>query len=338
MPGYNSYSLGNLCEHLNINNDARHRASGDALATVTLFEILLANNNGLIMPLEGNKYFTAESLHPDLSINLINDLPERVGVYFFYNENKDLIYIGKSKNIKKRVLTHLGNVKAQKAIRMKSEVASVDFYITGSELVALLMESAEIKMYKPKYNKAQTKSKLNFGFYSFKDRKGYIRFNILKNDGRTTPLSSFESIKEAKQYLNNQSEKFELCQKLCGLSDSVGSCFQYQIKICKGACIDLESFDLYNIRAQKFIDSMTFSQSNCIIKDVGRSEDESAVIVIKNGKYIGYGWIDKYQNINSLDQILDIITIKDDTMDARLIIKRQIQENKKLKVIKLSDD
>ena len=338
LPGYNSYSLGNLCEHLNINNDARHRASGDALATVTLFEILLANNNGLIMPLEGNKYFTAESLHPDLSINLINDLPERVGVYFFYNENKDLIYIGKSKNIKKRVLTHLGNVKAQKAIRMKSEVASVDFYITGSELVALLMESAEIKMYKPKYNKAQTKSKLNFGFYSFKDRKGYIRFNILKNDGRTTPLSSFESIKEAKQYLNNQSEKFELCQKLCGLSDSVGSCFQYQIKICKGACIDLESFDLYNIRAQKFIDSMTFSQSNCIIKDVGRSEDESAVIVIKNGKYIGYGWIDKYQNINSLDQILDIITIKDDTMDARLIIKRQIQENKKLKVIKLSDD
>ncbi len=338
LPGYNSYSLGNLCEHLNINNDARHRAAGDALATVTLFEILLANNNGLIMPLEGNKYFTAESLHPELSINLINDLPERVGVYFFYNENKDLIYIGKSKNIKKRVLTHLGNVKTQKAIRMKSEVASVDFYITGSELVALLMESAEIKKYKPKYNKAQTKSKLNFGLYSFKDRKGYIRFNILKNDGRTTPLSSFESIKEAKQYLNNQSEKFELCQKLCGLSDSVGSCFQYQIKICKGACIDLESFDLYNIRAQKFIDSMTFSQSNCIIKDVGRSEDESAVIAIKNGKYIGYGWIDKYQNINSVDEVLNMVTIKDDTMDARLIIKRQILENKKLKVIKLSDD
>ncbi len=338
LPGYKSYSLGNLCVHLNINNDARHRAAGDAFATVTLFEILLANNNGYIMPLDGNRYFTAESLNPQLSFDLIETLPEAVGVYYFYNHNKDLIYIGKSKSIKKRVLTHLGNVKAHKAVRMKSEVASVDFYITGSELVALLMESAEIKKHRPKFNKAQTKSKLNFGLYNFKDRKGYIRFNILKNDGRTTPLNSFDTIKEAKQYLNNKSERYELCQKLCGLSDSVGSCFHYQIKICKGACIDLESFDSYNIRAQKFIDSVAFSKSNCIIKDIGRCDDESAVIAIKNGKYIGYGWIDKYQNINSMDQILDLVSVKDDTMDARSIIKRQILENKKLKVIDLDDD
>ncbi|MCW3787032.1 exonuclease domain-containing protein [Plebeiibacterium sediminum] len=338
LPGYSSYSLGNLCVHLNINNNARHRAAGDALATVTLFEILLSKNHGVIMPLDGNKYFTAESLHPELSMECIESLPEAVGVYYFYNENKDLIYIGKSKCIKKRVLTHLGTVKAQKAVRMKSEVASVDYYITGSELVALLKESAEIKKHKPKYNQAQKKSKVNVGLYSFKDRKGYIRFNILKNDGRTTPLNSFETLKEAKVFLANQAERYVLCQKLCGLSDSVGSCFQYQIKMCKGACVDQESPELYNIRARKFIDSMVFSQSDCVIKDVGRNEDENAVIAIRNGKYMGYGWVDKYQTINSMDQILDFVSAKDDTMDARLIIKRQIQENKSLKIIGLTEE
>ncbi|TLX78276.1 hypothetical protein E9993_00940 [Labilibacter sediminis] len=103
LKGYKSYSLGNICEELGINNDARHRAAGDALATVELFNILLEKNNGMIVPLEGNAFFSASGLHPDLNVEKIKELPQKEGVYYFYNDKGDLIYIGKSNNIRKRV-------------------------------------------------------------------------------------------------------------------------------------------------------------------------------------------------------------------------------------------
>ncbi len=333
LPGLQSYSLGNISQNYGIENNARHRASGDAYATVKLFEILIKKNKGLIWPKGSDNYFSSEGLNPNFNNDILTKLPEDTGVYYFYNEKNDLIYIGKSKNIKKRVLSHLNNVKTQKAKRMKNEIANVEFNITGSELIALLKESEEIKLNKPIYNKAQRKSKVNYGLYSFKDRKGYIRFHILKNDGKTTPLYSFESLAEGKEYLYKQIEAYELCQKLCGLSDSSGSCFQYQIKLCKGACIEAEAYDIYNLRAQKFIDNINFFQPNLIIKDIGRSSGENSVIVIKEGIYIGYGWVDVNDSFNSLDQLIDVISTKKDTMDARLIIRRQLAVNKKLKTI-----
>ncbi len=331
LPGFKSYSLGNICQEYGIENNARHRAAGDAYATVKLFEILLDKNNGPLLPLNGNSFLSAKDLHPTLDINQIKSLPEETGVYYFFNDKDDLIYIGKSNNIKKRVLSHLSSVKTQKAQRMKVDIARIDYYVTGSELIALLKESEDIKAQRPVYNKAQKKSKVNYGLYYFKDRKGYIRFNILKNDGKTTPLYSFESMAEAKDYMYIQIEKFRLCQKLCGLSDSSGSCFQYQIKLCNGACIGEEDYVTYNKRAQEFISNVTFFDNNMIIQDKGRSKNETSVVIINGGIYIGYGWLENNQSYNK-EQILDMISVKKDTMDARLIIKRLLSVNKSLKV------
>jgi len=99
--GFKSYSLGSLCDRLNINNNSMHRASGDALATVELFELLLHKSNGLIIPLENNGCFLANGLHPNIDIDQLNNLPQKVGVYYLYSENGDLLYVGKSCNIKK---------------------------------------------------------------------------------------------------------------------------------------------------------------------------------------------------------------------------------------------
>ncbi len=334
LPGYKSYSLGNICSELNIQNNARHRAAGDAIATVTLFELLLKKNNGVILPLAQNKIFSAQGLHPDLDIEKIKQLPQNVGVYYFYNEKNDLIYIGKSKDIRNRVLTHIGQPKTQKAVKMKGEIASVDYELTGSELLALLKESAEIKSNRPIYNKAQRKNRFNYGLFYFNDRKGYIRFNILKNDGRTTPINSFESQKEGREFLFRMVEEFELCQKLSGLSDSTGSCFQYQIKLCKGACVDLELPETYNIRAQKFIDSLAYEMDDFVIIDQGRNIDEDSVVVVRGGKYLGYGWVDKQMGFSSMDELIGGLVLNDDNKDARLIIKRQLRENKALRVKK----
>ena len=333
LPGYKSYSLGNVCEELGIANDARHRAAGDALATVELFEMLLRKNGGVILPLDGNKFFSVKGLHPKLDIEKVKRLPSKNGVYYLYNDKTELIYIGKSKDIKQRILTHLGSPKAQKAVRMKQEVADVDFELTGSELVALLKESAEIKKNKPVYNKAQRKNRFHFGLFSFKDRKGYVRFNIAPNDGRVTPLGSFESQKSARDFLYRKAEEFQLCQKLCGLSDSSGACFQYQLRSCKGACVEEESPGAYNKRSQELIDQLSYKFEDFMIVDKGRDLDESSVVVVKEGKYMGFGWVSKEQGFNSLDEALDCITLCDDNQDARIIINRYLKENPRAKVL-----
>ena len=108
LPGHKSYSLGNLCRDLGIEIVGRHRASGDALATVRLMEILLGKDseqkNGSLV-----KNRKASKLHPALDIQKIADLPEEPGIYYFHNDSGEIIYVGKSRNLYQRVNTHLSN-------------------------------------------------------------------------------------------------------------------------------------------------------------------------------------------------------------------------------------
>lgn len=330
LPGLDSYSLGNICTAYGISNDARHRAAGDALATVQLFEILLDKNGGVILPMEGSKLFSVKGLHPDFKVGKLSELPHKVGVYYFYNDKGDLIYIGKSKDIKKRVLTHLGNPKAQKAVRMKQEVVDVTFELTGSELVALLKESAEIKKNKPLYNKTQKRNRMHFGLFCFKDRKGYLRFHIARNDGRVNPIASFESDKAARDFLFQKVEEYTLCQKLSGLSNSTDACFQYQIKQCKGACIHLEAPVDYNKRAKAFVEELAFEFNNFLMVDVGRDVNENSVVVVQDGRFKGFGWVQSGASFESLDDAMTVIQSYDDNQDARIIIHRYLKEKSKM--------
>ena len=146
IPGLRSYSLGNLCDELNIEIDNRHRAAGDARATVKLFELLLSldtDHDSLI------KNYGLTGLHPALDTRVIEDLAEEPGIYYFYDENGEMIYIGKSRNIRQRVLSHLNNQASKRAMEMKDKIADIGYEITGSELIALIVESYEIKKIKP---------------------------------------------------------------------------------------------------------------------------------------------------------------------------------------------
>ena len=145
IPGYASYSLGKLCRELGIDNSARHRAAGDALATVQLFDLLLQKDKEghISKSLAGDA--TVLKLPPNISKETLDKVPEETGVYYFYNGKGDIIYIGKSNNIRKRVLNHFAEKNQNKALKMKNEVHDISFEVTGSELIALLLESDEIK-------------------------------------------------------------------------------------------------------------------------------------------------------------------------------------------------
>ena len=158
IPGHKSYSLGKLCKALNIQIEGRHRARGDAEATVILFKKLEHQDNAkniFTQFLNGNS--RQGTLPAHLPSHVFENIPNTTGIYYFFNKKKDIIYIGKAKNLKKRELTHFYD-KKQKELDLCRETAHIDFELSGSETIALLMEDAAIKKHAPKFNIASKKS------------------------------------------------------------------------------------------------------------------------------------------------------------------------------------
>jgi len=334
LPGHKSYSLGNICNDLNITINGRHRAAGDALATVRLLEILLAKdleiNSGKSSLIKNTKN---SKLNPRLDINKVERIPDEPGVYYFYNEKGDLIYIGKSRNLQQRIATHLSNNTTNRAMEMRDVIADIDWETTGSELIALLKESFEIKANKPVYNRAQRRTGFQWGIFSNYDSNGYLNYRYgLVNDDQA-PVSVFTSKEKAKNRLTYLVENYSLCQKLSGLYETDGACFHYQVGICRGACIGKESPTDYNSRASKAIEEFVFTRRNFFIIDKGHHEEERCAVKIVNGKYAGYG----YFNINDmgfgLSAVHDCIKPSADNSDIQAILRLYLKQNKVERII-----
>ena len=334
IPGHPSYSLGNICNDLNITINGRHRAAGDAQATVKLFEILLSKDLELSGSRPGiMKNTKLSKLNPKLDINKIDTIPDEPGVYYFYNEKGDLIYIGKSRNLMQRISTHLSNNSTNKAMEMRDQIADIDWELTGSELIALLKESSEIKVNKPIFNRALRRTGFQWGIFSFEDKKGYFNYSYGQINDDEEPVSVFTSKEKAKSKLISLVEKYGLCQKLSGLYETDGECFHHQVGICRGACCGKESAEVYNERALKALEEFIFTRRNFLVIDRGRDDEERCAVKIVNGKYAGYG----YFNINDmgfgLAAVHDCIMPSADNRDIQVILKVYLKNNRVEKII-----
>jgi DNA polymerase-3 subunit epsilon len=336
IPGHPSYSLGKLCAEIGIEISDRHRAAGDALATVKLFELLqktaISDGDSLENHLpSGLKY---KNLNGNLSIADIETLPEKAGTYYFYDENNILLYIGKSLSIKKRVLSHLGNSKGKRAIEMRERIASISYELTGSELIALLKESAEIKQNKPLYNRAQRRTLSHWGLYEGKDMYGYITLKLAKvQDELEHPATAFNNKTEAREMLTKLVEKHWLCQKLTGLYLTDGACFHYGIRQCNGACVQKEAVAEYNKRAQELLSGFKLDNGNMLIIDIGRDINERSIVRIEKGIYMGYGYISVDEGYLGIDQMLECIKPAIDNRDVRQILSTFLRKNKVEKIL-----
>lgn len=332
IPGLPSYSLGKLVRSLGIPMADRHRASGDAMATVKLFKMLLAKD----VEKEIVKSFVKTEIKAGMSpklLDIVENLPSKTGIYYIHNEKGDLIYIGKSKNIKKRVNQHFTGT-SSKSKKIQRDVFAVTFEETGSELIALLKESEEIKINKPVYNRAQRKSIFQWALYASKDTLGYLRLSVEKADGRKKELTSFTSLMEGKNALFRITEKYQLCQKLNGLYESKTACFQYKIKECKGACVEKEKVEDYNCRVEEFMKNMQFENDNMVIVDKGRSIEERSAVLIENGVYKGYCFFDLNYQITNVEVLKNIIIPMQSNRDTKTIIQLYLRKNKVLRIQK----
>jgi len=331
IPGFNSYSLGKLCHSLGIPMTDRHRANGDAIATVKLFQLLLDKDVQKTIISNSVKQESKKQLEPKL-IDIIESLPSTTGIYYMHKADGEIIYIGKSKNIRKRINQHFTST-THKSKKMQLHVASVSYENTGSELAALLKESEEIKLNKPIYNRALRRTLFTHALYSFTDENGYINLKIDTADGRKKPITTFTNRQSAKSFLFRVTEDYQLCQKLTGLYNTKKSCFNHTIKTCNGACINKESTELYNERARQLISKNSFENKNIIIIDKGREIDEHCAILIEDGIFKGLTFFNLNFQVNNIDVLRSLITPMQNNRDTQHIIKNYIRKNKKLKVI-----
>jgi len=321
IPGHRSYSLGKLCDNLGIGINGRHRARGDAEATVVLFQKLLSSNNAEDV---FAKFLNARSkeatLPPNLPKEVFEALPHAPGIYFFRNKKNKVIYVGKAKDIKKRVIGHFYD-KKQKELDLCRETAHVDFELSGSELVALLMEDAAIKHHYPPYNVVSKRAPKSFAIFSYRDRAGidHLAFNGRK--GTPKPIMILYSIRQCRAVLEQICEQYELCPKFCHLQENVSSCSHYSIT-CKGVCQGGETPEDYNQRVTEAIAAIRESTQNKLLKERGRHEEEDAFILVKDGIYQGYGFVDHSQDLNSNDELEAFLIPQKDNVDVQMILRR----------------
>ena len=322
IPGYKSYSLGKLCDTLDIPIVGRHRARGDAEATVILFKILLNQPNAQEVIQSFFKKASKETTLPKhLKQDTFEQLPNATGVYYFKDKKGTIIYVGKAKDIKKRVLSHFYS-KTEKELNLSRETADVDFELSGSETIALLMEDAAIKHYFPKYNQAAKRTPKGYALFSYQDRNGII--HLAYNTLKATPqaIQILYSIQECRHYLETLCKQFDLCPKYCHLQEGVAHCSHFSIQSCKGVCKEKESIALYNIRVNQAIEYLKNMSKDVILKQQGRNDDEEAFIMIENSSYRGYGFIDKSEQINTSEDLDRFLIPQKDNVDIQRVLNK----------------
>jgi DNA polymerase-3 subunit epsilon len=271
IPGLSSYSLGRLAESLGIRILDRHRAGGDAQATAKIFDVLMKRDqHGVIVKaLKRNSGETI--LPPNLPKEEFDKLPAKAGVYYFLDARGTVIYVGKAINIKKRIAGHFtGEAREWNRSNIRNEIHNITYELTGSELIALILESQEIRRLWPKYNLAQKYKVEEWGVYDYEDRNGYLRFGVNVVSRGTKPVITFSSKGDAWNFMWEKVKEYDLCPKLSGLQVAKGLCFSHQTGTCKGACQGIEKAKKYNKRVQKAIDSFFEAGQTAALVGVGR--------------------------------------------------------------------
>jgi DNA polymerase III subunit epsilon len=309
FPGLPGYSLGKLCRDLDIPIQNRHRAGGDADATVILFEkILRKDTQGAIRQMLQGKS-REQYLPPNLPAEQIGSVPYTPGVYYFHDQKGKVIYVGKAKNLRSRVCSHFSNnhpgLRKQEFLR---NIYSVTWRDCGTELMAFLMECVEIRRLWPAYNSSLKRFEQTYGLYVYEDQSGYLRLTIEKKKQNLLTYYSFNGLSEGWQVLRKLVREFELCPKLCFIQKGNETCSGLSINTCRGACEQKENAPEYNQRLVAALESLQEMLPSFMIRDRGRDSSEESCVLIEKGRFYGMGYLDKELQIQSLETLKEQLT------------------------------
>ncbi|MFC4636320.1 exonuclease domain-containing protein [Dokdonia ponticola] len=336
IPGLYSYSLGNLCTSIGISLKGAHRAEADTRATTELFLRLMnidkdADFSTFTTFL--HKSSRQATLPPHIPTEDFEKLPESAGVYIFRDKAGKEIYVGKAINIKKRVLSHIYS-KTQKSINLCTETYHLDYEETGNELTALLLEADYIRRFYPKYNRAQKRPTTTYQIISYENQMGVIQLALGTTKSTINSVLTLYNKEIALETLMKLCEDYELCPKYCSLQSTPAGCSHYKIKNCKGICMGSENAADYNTRVHRALDALVSEQETYIIKEKGRTPSENCLILVEQGEYKGYGFIDHDVAITDFDGFKTHITPFKNTYHTTKIMSGYMRKNSKRNIMR----
>ena len=319
LPGHRSYSLGNVCRDLDIPINGRHRARGDAEATVELLKIALKKDADQSILKKHLKPKGREgNLPPNLAFETFDNLPDFPGVYRFIDEKKKVIYVGKAKNIKMRVSSHFSS-KTTKSRNMKLEIHDIQYQATGTEFMALLQEAAAVKHYYPKYNSALKRSALFLGVAVYENQLGVRQLGISRVKPNRNPYPVFTNQSVAHRFLIDFVEEYGLCPKQAGIENNNNEhCLAYERESCMGICCNMEEVASYNQRLEEALKAIALPTEDHFIILEGRDHNEKGFVYLNNGVYAGYG----YAPIDCPEEkLLDFLEQQENNADTQAIVQ-----------------
>ena len=332
IPNLKSYKLGNLVKELGIPISNRHRAFGDAMATLKLFELLIQKDKKKLIINSLVDKSNRKNIKSKF-IKIIDHCSTETGVYYIYDKTS-IIYIGKSKNIKKRITNHLAS-KDSKSSKIQRSIERIIFEETGSEIIALLKEDQEIKENQPKLNYKNKLLDFPIGLRLIINNNGYNTIKIEQILPSNKYLYFFKSKAEAIKKIRFWIKKYNLCENLTSLNNNKKICSKYHLKSCNGACLMKENKVEYNRRINILIDNLKFKYDTFLMIDKGRNLNEKSFVYVKNHKIKGYGYYELNHQIKTVKNIKQRLVEIDHNSDKYSILHGYIRKNKHKHIIEL---
>ena len=254
FPEYRRHGLDSLIGRFGFQCERRHRALDDALV---LWHFLQAVQDQVGETEVGealSNILKSPTIPAHIDRSVVQSLPERPGIYEFFGADKAMLYVGKSINIRSRVLSHFSSDRnSAKEMALSRQVMDIRAIETSGELGALLLELDIIRKFAPLYNRHANGRGKPFVAKKALTENGYLtvsvsRSNLLSPSELPDIVALFRSQKQAKDVLWSMVKEKHLCPRLMGLEKGDGQCQYQELNICRGACTGAERPEAYNIR------------------------------------------------------------------------------------------
>lgn len=321
FPDLKSYSLRSLCQFFQVYNDQPHRALSDAKATAEILLKLLDKDEQQQFQQFFKQRSSVLNLPPWMSKSDVNELPKSPGVYRFYDTKGKLIYVGKAKNLRNRVKSHFSGESSRVGALLVAKSASMDIELTGSELMAGLLEDHEIRHFWPRLNSAQKQNAIPYHIVHYQDHEGAHRLGIYRKRVCLNSLKQFYTLYGARDWLIRQVEEYQLIGEKCHVS----------------AWSEAEELTIakHNSNMESFLKELGELQQSFVMLLKGREEGETGFVWIQDDVYKGTGFISSDEAIEKPEDLEPFVTVRKSSPTVWSLLENYRAKNKHLQLLEL---
>ena len=317
IPGLASYKLSSLCKALDIQLNNAHRAYADALATAHVLTVLNERAKGNLTPYHYQKEVRKNpSRVPEESLDA---LPSQAGLLFFLSENGEVLLVSGSSNIRKKAWSLVKRFHHKRLLPLATEAASVSYEITGSEILASVLEIQHCKDSKPKFNRSYKGYESRCVITDVVDNQGLLHLQIANHKTGENRYRTFSSNTEARRILNEAQKKFNIINEF-----NTGA-----------SKLQLDDLPTHNEKSEKALEWISAGRKTLILHDKLTQSGEHTLFLLEDEVVKGYKTLGVRETLTSHETLREqLISLPDDPGIYRTI-SRHVSRGKIRKITKV---